>query len=141
MKNKLIRINVYIFLLASLVSLLMACSTDEKIGIQEVQNEQEVTKFLNASSNSDMKFVYFGRPSCEYCQAFKPKLENSAKKEKMTVYYYNTDKYRDSSNFESTLKQYGVTKIPYLVKIENGEIKDSIFDVSHESEITEFIQK
>lgn len=46
--------------------------------------------------------IYIGRPTCDKCQAFQPKLEKALAKNNQAILYYNTDegKKTDIKNFE-----------------------------------------
>lgn len=124
-----------------MISALAACTVEPEVGLVNAENSTDISSLLKKGEDPKYTYVYFGRPSCEYCQAFKPKLESSLKKTGMQALYYNTDEHRQDEDFTDLMEKFDVTKIPYLIKIKDGVIVDSIFDVSKEQDITDFINK
>ncbi|MBC1973737.1 thioredoxin family protein [Listeria booriae] len=137
MKKKILFILVSVLI----VSVLAACNGKSEDGLVNAENSADLSSLLQKGGASKYTYVYFGRPSCEYCQDFKPKLESSLKKTGTQALYYNTDEHRQDKDFTELMEKFDVTKIPYLVKIKDGAIVDSIFDVSKEQDITDFMNK
>lgn len=123
--------------IATILMLLLTGCSD--IGIEEVKKSDEIMTLLKGESK-EATFVYFGRPTCPYCQKFHPKLDNVVEKKEMKVLYYNTDEHRDDSDFDQVLAEYKVEQIPYLAKVENGKIVAVLNDAKTEQDILNFIK-
>ncbi|KXG77106.1 hypothetical protein AN619_06360 [Thermotalea metallivorans] len=90
-------------------------------------------------------YVYFGRPTCPSCELFKPLLTEVANKEKVQVYYFNTDYFRDNSllteeELREIFEKYKIEQVPILIKLVNGSL-DSSFGANFVENEAEKIKK
>ena len=102
-------------------------------------NTQAVLNFIEQGRTG---FIYAGRPTCPYCQAFSPVLAEVVRQEGTTVYYYDVDAAsKDGESRSEALSALGVTGVPTFVYVENG-ITSAKFNGAHEaSAILDFIHQ
>ncbi|EUJ32188.1 thioredoxin family protein [Listeria cornellensis] len=105
--------NLIIVITVILMVVLAGCSD---AGIVEIKKSDEITSLLK-EEKQEATYVYFGRPTCPYCQKFHPKLDSVVKEKEIKVLYYNTDEHREDEDFDKVLDEYGVERIPYLAKV------------------------
>ena len=75
-----------------------------------------------------IRYVYVGRESCPFCNAFAPKLKQAAKEAKVSVYYIDTENKTDELyNFA---EQYNVDSIPTLLVMKVGQLEKILTDIS-----------
>ena len=68
-------------------------------------------------------FVYVGRPTCPFCNEYRPHLEETIKeKEDITVYYFDTDDNRENPYFAEVITKLGIESVPFLIYIEDGKV-------------------
>lgn len=75
-------------------------------------------------------YVYFGRPTCPSCRLFQPLLSDVAREQKVQVYYFNTDYFRENSilsedELQTIFKKYKIESVPILIKLVNGSLDSS----------------
>ncbi|MFO8234962.1 MAG: thioredoxin family protein [Bacteroidales bacterium] len=87
-------------------------------------NIQEVNDLASIDS-IDNGYIYFGRPTCPYCEIFYPNLDKSAIDNNVSVTYLNTDEVVSEEDLNRIIDIYNLEYVPYLVKIKNGEIEDA----------------
>lgn len=77
---------------------------------------------LKELESSNQEFVLFiGRPSCQYCRKFVPKLEKANRKIRQKIYYIDSQQYLHSYLSEFRQK-YVIEFVPTLVKIKDKHI-------------------
>lgn len=75
-----------------------------------------------------IRYVYVGRESCPFCNAFAPKLKKAAKEAKVSVYYIDTENKTDELyNFA---EQYNVDSIPTLLVMKDGQLEKKLTNIS-----------
>jgi len=86
--------------------------------------ESTVKDFVDVSDkelfdeSSDFSgLVYIGRKTCEDCQVFVPVLRDLTIEKTIPIYYFDTDKYRDSKNFNRIIKKYDIGEVPDVIYI------------------------
>lgn len=80
------------------------------------------TEAMLRKGNTELKFIYFGRPSCPYCRKFAPILKNLAEKNGKKIYYIDTDLYKDSKVVNNFLDKYSIDEVPTLIYINNDKV-------------------
>ena len=93
------------------------------------------------STADGAKIIYLGFDECPYCHAFSPKLNQLAKEKGVTVYYYNTRKHANDSNFESAMQVYGVNKVPNAFIVKGGKPGINVNHASKMAELEAFINE
>ena len=88
---------------------------------------------IDILKNNDFSgIIYFGRDTCNFCSEFNKILKYNFDFNQITLYKFDTDKWRDNPNFSEILNKYNVTTVPILVKIlPNQEI---IYFIPNENE-------
>lgn len=99
-------------------------------------------QFINKYSSRE-HFLYIGRKTCPHCKKFVPKLTVASKNEKIEIFYIDSDKYRKDKHFQSLVNKFDVKFVPYLARINSGEVKEvlNITDDTSTSEIKKFLSK
>lgn len=64
-------------------------------------------------TNGESFVLYLGRPSCEHCQAFVPKLHQALRTHPKTVYYYDTEN-RDDAFLKGFRERFHIKTVPNL---------------------------
>ncbi|MBC6316164.1 thioredoxin family protein [Listeria grandensis] len=121
------------------VILLIVLAGCSDVGIIEIEKSDEITSLLK-EEKQETAYVYFGRPTCPYCQKFQPKLDSVVKEKEMKVLYYNTDEHREDNDFDKVLAEYNVDRIPYLAKVKNGKVISALIDARTEQDIIKFMK-
>lgn len=117
---KFIRIFIVAFILLS------GCSktpTEEYYEHLNNSNVIEITdKELKELDISGQTFILFiGRPTCQYCRQFVPKLEKANKQFNRKIYYINSEKYLKSYLAEFRSK-YNIKFVPTLIHIQDNHL-------------------
>ncbi|MCL2223084.1 MAG: thioredoxin family protein [Oscillospiraceae bacterium] len=96
----------------------------------------EINKLLNLESG----FIYFGRPTCPFCDRFTPELVQLANYTQSIVFYFDTDRWRMNESFHDVLEKFNVRSVPYLIEISDGEF-EIIFGVGVSDWQSDFINR
>lgn len=85
--------------------------------------------------------VYIGRPTCDKCQAFQPKLEKAIVKNNQEVLYYNTDegKKTDIKNFEKIVNVTDIQSVPAVLVVKKGKVTNRLSNFKNQNEINQFL--
>lgn len=137
MKNKAKLIIFIIFLGVLIIRPVYHLYVNSTYSLTPISNED----FLKLENNTNDSWIIFGRPTCNECAVFLPKLETVAKNNKIKIMYYNIDKERKNSEdkMKDTLERYDVTVVPTLIHIKNDKVvKTLIGDQSIKSLQTTF---
>jgi predicted bacteriocin transport accessory protein len=86
-------------------------------------------------------FVFVGRPTCPHCVKFTPILAEIVSKNNKHVYHFNTDAARaeDPEALSAITKKLGISAVPALIKIENGQKVAELEDYNSNSAILNFL--
>lgn len=87
-------------------------------------------------------FVYFGRATCPLCQEFEPILDEALQQLEMPLMHFETDLARaeDEDAMLALLETLGVTAIPVVVYLENGQIQDFLLGVYELDAVVAFFE-
>ena len=118
MKNKKVILIVGLILVLSIILTIFLLSNN-KFGIKELTYNEVIQKI----DNKENFVLVVSKTSCPYCEAFLPKIEKIAKKNKFVVYYIEVDKLSKSENQEFSSKVAYVSGTPTTIFIEDGEEK------------------
>lgn len=88
----------------------------------------------------DTAYLYFGRDNCPYCQEFQPLLDEAITETGTEVYHYDTDDHAGEDDFQTILDTNEVVTVPKLVKLEGGEVVDSVDHTHSQKEIKELLR-
>lgn len=122
-------------LLLVILGLLLLLGFLNKKFVHEIKNIKGLRKL-------DEGILYFGKPSCPNCEMFKPILNEMADEERVKVYYFNTDYFRenellDSDEMAEVLKEFNVERVPSLKALAEGKILEEFDFTKDEGETTE----
>ncbi|AOA03478.1 thioredoxin family protein [Carnobacterium maltaromaticum] len=70
--------------------------------------------------------VYIGRPTCEYCIDFVPKLNKVVKETNLEVNYYDTDKNRKDLQMTELLTELNVETVPAVIVVKDKTVVKQI---------------
>lgn len=118
MRNKKVILIIGIALILSIILVIILLSNN-KFGIKEL-TFSEVTQKID---NKENFVLVVSKTNCPYCEAFLPKIEKIAKKNKFVVFYIEIDKLSKSENQEFSSKVAYVNGTPTTIFIEDGEEK------------------
>lgn len=79
---------------------------------------------------SEYLTVYFGRDSCISCNEATKYLLSILPKYSNNIYYFNTDVFRQTPEFQHILSDFKVEEVPTIVKISNGAYLDGLSLIS-----------
>lgn len=115
--------------------------TDYKIPLAaistEVFNQYLSTRYFNEIADNEQLenlnkeseyFIYFGRPTCVPCKRVEPILRNIANSLEKRVFYFNTDRFRDSI-LDDMLTKYDIDLVPCIIKVVDGKTVEKEFFV------------
>lgn len=68
-------------------------------------------------------YVYFGHPACEECDTFETYLQNFLRENRQTVYYFDTEYWREGAQYDTVMKKYHVDSVPVLMRIFNTDFQ------------------
>lgn len=85
--------------------------------------------------------IYFGRDTCPNCLKFNVILNKVAQNiNDLTIYKFDTDKWRSHNDFQEILDKYNVSDIPSLIYINDDKTYDVFeFTTDVEMELNSFI--
>lgn len=85
--------------------------------------------------------IYIGRPTCDKCQAFQPKLEKALAKNNQAILYYNTDegKKTDIKNFEKIVNVTDIQSVPAVLVVKKGQVTNRLSNFKNQNEINQFL--
>ena len=143
--NKIVYTSLTIVILVLLLfTVLMPPKYDailkEQIEKVETQNIKEITwdELIDLEKKTDHnRLVFVGREDCPFCQKFKPEIAEFAYNNDFIVYYYNTTKDRQESDFDDKIKHLKIDSVPSVLivgKSKATNITDKIKD-SEELEV------
>lgn len=132
---------------------LVACasqSTSQKASGQtdtyqiSVAQLQEITlDQLNEKIAASEDFlVYLGRPTCDYCQVFVPKLAEACQNKSVTIYYVDSDK-ADGKAWDDFIAYFGIKTVPNFSFFSDKQMTDTLSKGSEATveEIAAFLEK
>ena len=97
------------------------------LSVSGKKGEATLELFRNTLNSSNEKLIFLGRPTCGYCTALKPVLDNMVVEYNFVYEYIDTDTLR-SSQMDEILKTINVTSkefgTPYLLVVKDGKIID-----------------
>lgn len=101
-------------------------------------NSNQIQKLID---NADTGYIYIGRPTCEECQNFLPKLKTVLISKEQKVFYYNTDNARkkDQDKLVKELNNLDVKIVPTILYMENGKISEKLEGSTNKSEVEKFL--
>lgn len=113
-------------IVAIIVAILVVLSTI--LYVQSI-SQNYVVRLTDPSELTDLSnaFVYFGRENCPGCELFFPLLEKVSSNERIEVYYFDTNYFRDhalltETELQAILTEYRVEEVPVIVLIEDGKV-------------------
>lgn len=106
---------------------------------QTIGND-DLTALLNESETTNI--IYVGRDTCPHCSAFAPKLIEAIQANPALVYYYDTAAARaeNADKMSALVDQLGVSSVPALLKVENGQVVERLNDYESLTAIAEFLK-
>jgi len=115
---------------------------DEQSSVYDAFYPLDTQAVLNFIEQGRTGFIYAGRPTCPYCQAFSPILAEVVRQEDLTVYYYDVDAAgKDSESRSKALAAIGATGVPTFVYVENGTTLTKFSGAHEASAILDFIHQ
>lgn len=89
------------------------------------QEITDISQMKNLNNDSEY-FIYIGRPTCNPCKRVEPIIRNTTNSLNKIVFYFNTDRFRDSDDLQTVLDTYQIDEVPCMLKIKNGKVLDKI---------------
>lgn len=106
--------------------------------LQEISLDQAIDKI----ANSENFILYLGRPTCDYCNIFVPKLAQAYQDKSVTIYYVDSDK-ADEQTFNDFTSHFKIKTVPNFSYYADNQQIDSLVKGSESSveEIKAFIER
>ncbi len=79
-----------------------------------------ITSISEIDNVEQNNLVYLGRKTCPNCRQFVSKLSEVSKKEK--IYYIDTDKQKNDTQFIKFIKREKINVVPILIRIKNNKV-------------------
>lgn len=79
-------------------------------------------QLLDKRDDERFSLVYVGRPDCPDCQKYQKRLYNVAFAQRIPIYYYNTQKDRETASFNEILQTLSLTEVPALYIVGNDQL-------------------
>lgn len=101
-------------------------SSDIENLIFDMQNEDEIivddfstqiTDINDLLNDKIVGVVYFGRDTCPFCSEFNRIIKDNIDLTNINIYKFDTDNWRDNSDFQTILDKYNITDVPSLIRI------------------------
>lgn len=130
-----------IALIVVLIAVLVTLNVLQKTRLHVIGNS-EMEAILDDDSGRGT-FVYIGRPTCPVCNEFEPILEHTLKRLSQELPYYEADLARLEDAQRSSVifnRLDGVTGVPVIVYIENGQVVDALTGIHQQEAIQEFFE-
>lgn len=110
------------------IVILISCIFLTVIQINNVKNNGESSNRIEVISIDSIEifdsvedlYVYFGRPSCPECQSLRNYIDEGDIRLPSTIYYFNTDYWRDSGATNLICDRFKIEKVPSLIRIKKG---------------------
>ena len=90
------------------------CTAGNCKHVFSIESDSNIQPISATTELSNDGFIYFGRPSCAFCQKYEKYIQIAAEETGSTVYYFDTDSRRETEAFQAILDQYQVTQVPAL---------------------------
>ena len=101
-------------------------------------NSTQIQKLMD---NSKTGYIYIGRPTCEECQDFLPKLKSILIKKERKIFYYNTDDARKENQYKlvKELNNLDVKIVLTILYVKKGKISEKLEGSTDKSKIEKFL--
>jgi hypothetical protein len=111
---------------------------DAPENVYPIRREGYIYDILRVSEEQ-IFYVYFAKEECEECEAFNVALETVLDGEDSpTVFYYDIAAMPDEEA-EDVLNRLNIDRVPYLIKLEKGNVVDSV-TVADEDALKQFFE-
>lgn len=91
-------------------------------------------------TNEEGTITFIGRPTCQYCRRFAPKLHKVATEKGLTVNYLNSEHPEYTQELRAFREKYGVPTVPGLLYRDSQDVKVRCDSSMTEDEIAEFVE-
>lgn len=120
---RIIKLFLAIFVLSLILSGCAKNSTEKYYEHLDNSNATQITdQDLVELDSSGRDFILFiGRPTCQYCREFVPKLEKANEKINRKIYYIDSRKYLNGYLSEFRSKN-NVKIVPTLIRVKNNKV-------------------
>lgn len=124
-KNKskiIIGILLGIFIISIIIN---GAITNSKPATKEVLIEIKYDDYMKIANSDKESYVFVGSPTCPYCIASKPIIEQVFSEANIKIYYLNTANTSQESLANLVEKTEGVFKgsVPHLLVFKNGKLQ------------------
>ena len=113
--------NIVIFVLALITfgTVLTVKYSDKLLYFYNVSSliKLDTNDLKSLTKQEGTHIVYIGRPTCEYCIDFVPKLNKVVKETNLEVNYYDTDKNRKDLQMTELLTELNVETVPAVIVV------------------------
>ena len=107
-------------------------------------NDINYNEYKNLISSEEIEFVYFGSPTCGYCEMIEPVLKDVQKELNFQFNYLNVNEMKEE-DFGDLPKTYGLFQNPWgtptLLAIKDGQIFNYSSGYKEKAEVLEFINE
>lgn len=116
------KIAIIIIIFISFIFAYFSINSFNKEYLVQIRDANELESIING-------IVYFGRPSCPNCIKFQPTLKRMITENKTTVYYFNTDYFRENEllteeELSKIFQRFTIEEVPLMVVLTDGSLTD-----------------
>lgn len=122
------------------------------VGVTAQQNKEKALKsitvdeYVEKLKGSEKSLIYVGRPTCSYCQKFKPELLNVLNEKDLTAYYFDIDTIQSQEDYDKYVNssekiQENSGTTPLFLVVQNGEVIDLLNGYHTQEDIEKFLDK
>lgn len=98
--------------------------------------ELDVDSFNSKINDKDTFFLYLGRKTCPACREITNYLYDIITKDKIDIYYLNTEDTKNNEDLKRIRKKFTVDTVPQILFFKKGELISK-----YEDNLDEFIEK
>lgn len=126
-----------IFLISSIVYFYANQKEKNFNPLTNVNNDQ-IQKLI---TNANTEYIYVGRPTCEECQNFLPKLKSVLIKKEQKIFYYNIDNAREENQDKlvQELNKLDIKIVPTILYVENGKVSKKLEGDINKNKLEQFL--
>ncbi|MDD7305367.1 MAG: thioredoxin family protein [Peptoniphilaceae bacterium] len=128
-RNIIILLSVVFVLAFAIISTKISEKNEKEEEIRNyeasVSNYEKITdKDMLNEDKSLEGFVYIGRKTCPACRLFVKVITSVALENDISIKYFDTDKYRETKDYQNILDKYEIERVPELILVK----KDGSFE-------------
>lgn len=121
----------------------MSYNQEEYEKITKNFTELTIDEVEERLQKGESTILFFGKPTCPFCQMFVPKLNHVAQKNNLDIYYLNTIDTETTPAIKALRNHMGISTVPQVVTIDGEDTYTNLNIESSTSEekLTELLSR